>query len=675
MGKQNIIKADRAGFCPGVKRSFNRLLECSLKHGSGATLGPLVHNDEVISYLNERSIKVVDSPERVNSGFIAIRTHGITSKLKKEIENNKNILTVDLTCPHVKKVQEKVADLTSKDIQVIIFGDRDHPEVIGLTGWGKTRVYVVESNKELDQLQLQGQVAMIAQTTADPVSYKNAKEYFLRIYPEGIVEDTICKETERRLEEAFNLAQRVEYIIVIGSANSANTKALFEYCRLMKPSCRITNARELDRFNIAKYATIGITAGASTPPWTIKEVLEKLENEKMDVEKEEQFDFDTNIRVAQPGEQIVGKIARVTNEEVLVDIGSKSEAILPVKEVHLNDGETLEELFSPEDEIEVTVMASEDDEGRVIVSHRQLAQSKRAEELKKNYEEQTVMKGVVKQVVKAGIVVDLGAGIEGFLPGSQVDVKYLPDFNQFHEQEIEFVILEYDRDNRKIILSRKKVMEDELKRIKEETLKNLKVGSNVSGTVKRLTKFGAFIDIGGIDGLIHISELSWDRVSHPSEVLKVDDEVEVEVLEIVPKKERISLSLRKTMPDPWFANIEGLETGNVVNGKVTRLTDFGAFIELFPGVEGLAHISQIADYHIEHPNEVLKVGESVDVKVLDIKNENKRISLGLNDPKGTISGVSFSDSNEENGSNVTIGDLFGDLFSSEGLLPPNGKKD
>jgi len=673
MHKCEIIKAERAGFCSGVKGSFNRLLQYSEKYGSGSTLGPLVHNSDVIDYLEKRSINVIHNPDDADKGFVAIRTHGISPLIKKKLQQKKQLAVLDLTCPHVKKVQKIVADLSSKGIQVIIFGDRLHPEVVGLVGWADENAYVVKTKEELAQLNTQGEVALVAQTTACPNKFREAQEYFKHLYPSGIVEDTICQETERRLQEALTLAQRVDFIIVVGSAESANTNALFEYCRQLKPACRITNARELDRLTIKKYNKIGITAGASTPPWTIKEVMEKLENDRMDVENEERFEFTNDIRITQPGEQVKGKVARVTDDEVFVDIGSKTEAILPAKEVHLGEGETLAEKFAPEDDIEVTVLEIDDQEG-VIVSHRLLGRKKREEELKDNYENQKVMKGLVKHVVKAGVIVDLGAGIEGFLPGSQMDVKYLPDFKEFVNEEIEFMILEHDDDKNKIILSRKKVIEGELNKQREETLKNLKVGTTIPGIVKRLTKFGAFIDIGGIDGLIHISELSWDHVTHPSEVLKVDDKVEVSVLEVSPKKERISLSLRKTMPDPWHNTIDGLESGQVINGKVTRLTDFGAFVELFPGVEGLAHISQLADYHIEHPSEILKVGEKVEVKVLDIKHDNKRISLGLNEMRGSSAGVSFAGAEDESGGSVTIGDLFGDLFSSEGLLSVNDKK-
>ncbi|MDZ4131567.1 MAG: S1 RNA-binding domain-containing protein, partial [Dethiobacteria bacterium] len=255
---------------------------------------------------------------------------------------------------------------------------------------------------------------------------------------------------------------------------------------------------------------------------------------------------------------------------------------------------------------------------------------------------------------------------EGFMPGSLVDTKYIPDFKEFKDQELRFIILEYDREKGKLILSRRKVLEAENAKDKEATLGAIKVGSTITGTVKRLTDFGAFVDVGGIDGLVHISELSWERVNHPSEVLKVGEEVEVKVLEVIMEKERISLSIRKTQADPWSKAISDLETGQLITGKVTRLVNFGAFIEIKPGVEGLAHISQLADFHVKHPSEVLKEGEEVEVKIIELKPKAKRISLSLKDASGVLvaTGTTSSGDSTDNG-NVTLGDVFGDMFDRD----------
>ena len=663
-----IIVAEKAGFCSGVKRAINTILEESEQYGSGSILGPLVHNEDVTDYLNKRSINSITELKEISGSFLAVRTHGVTPAILAEMKQLKEIKVVDLTCPRVKNVQKIAADLQEKAIKIIIFGDSKHPEVEGLIGWAGGNAVVVSSLEELEQLKLEPPAALIAQTTSSPDQFIRAREYFLKQVPGGLIYDTLCPETKLRQEEAIDLAQRVEALVVVGSKSSANTKVLFDCCRQLKPSCRVNNAWELDPSFLRQYKVFGVTAGASTPPWTIKEVVEKMENENLEVKKEEQFQFEGEILVAQVGEQVTGIVARVTEEEVYVDIGGKTEAILPVAEVHLEEGETLMNYFSPEDEIELTVLDTDDQEGKVIVSHKRLAREKRIHELEKNLAEEVILEGKVKQVVPAGIIIDLGSGIEGFMPGSLVDTKYIPDFNEFKDLDIKFKILEYDREKNKLILSRRIVIEEDNAKMKDETLRAIKVGSTVTGAVKRITDFGAFVDIGGIDGLVHISELSWERVTHPGEVLQVGDQIDVKVLEVIPEKERISLSIRKTQPDPWTKSIEELENGQLITGKVTRLVNFGAFIEIMPGVEGLAHISQLADYHVKHPSEILKEGEEVEVKIIEVKPKAKRISLSLKDARGVMIAPGSAEGNNTENGNVTLGDVFGNLFDKENLI-------
>ena len=659
-----VILAEKAGFCSGVNRAVNHLLDQAARYGSGSTLGPLVHNEEVVDYLKKRSIISVERPEDARGSFLAIRTHGVTPELLGRLYKLKNFTIIDLTCPRVQRVQKKAAQLREMGYKVIIFGNADHPEVKGLMGWAGGDATVISSITELRDLVVEPPAGLIAQTTSDPELYEEVKHIFKAKNPESEVYDTLCPETKLRQGEIINLAQRVEALIVVGSGSSANTKALYDCCRQLKPSCRITNARELPQIFTERYKSFAITAGASTPPWTIKEVVESMENENLDVKNEEEFDFDVEIKVAQVGEQVTGKVARVAEEEVYVDIGAKTEAILPLSEVHLDKDQGLTDLFTPEDDIEVTVLETDEQEGKVIVSHKRLARDKRINEIEQAHSEETIIEGIVKQVVSAGLVVDLGSGVEGFMPGSLVDIKFIPDFNEFKDQAIQFKVIEFNRERGKIILSRKIILEDEAAKKKEETLQSLEVGSTITGTVKRLTNFGAFVDVGNIDGLVHISELAWERVEHPSEVLKNGEQVEVKILEVIPEKERISLSIRKTQPDPWSRAVEELESGQIINGKVTRLVNFGAFIELKTGVEGLAHISQLADYHVNHPSEVLTEGEEVEVKILEVKPKAKRISLSIKDAKGTSVSSEQTEINEEEDGSVTLGDVFGNLFEN-----------
>jgi len=715
-----IIIAKIAGFCSGVNRAVNCLLEEAKKSGEGSTLGPIVHNEEVVEYLQQNHISAVNNAEEVRGSYLAIRTHGVAPKVFNDISKREDLRVIDLTCPRVKKVQEIAADSAGKGLAVIIFGNRAHPEVEGLLGWAGDDAVVISSLEELKELKVNTPSVLIAQTTGNPNIYREIQKEYKKKDPKGQIYDTLCPETELRQKEVIELAQRVEALLVVGSESSANTKTLYDSCRQLKPSCRVTSAEELDLGFIRQHRVIGVTAGASTPPWTIKEVVERMENESMEeknevtekeetqIEREEQLeaeqektdevetvqeegpnvneeqdqaadevegqgetenqaelDFAVDVKVAREGEQVTGKVARVTDEEVFVDIGSKTEAILPVNEVHLNQGQTLADIFAPEDDLEVTVLDVDDQEGKVVVSHKRLAREKRLKELEEALEKETILEGKVKQVVSAGIVVDLGSGVEGFMPGSLVDTRYIQDFNEFKDLEVRFKVQEYDREKGKLILNRRKVMEEESSRKREETLNSLEIGSNITGTVKRLTDFGAFVDVGGIDGLVHISELSWERVKHPKEVLKVGDEIEVKVLEVIPEKERISLSIRKTQPDPWIKATADLESEQLISGTVTRLVNFGAFVEIKPGVEGLAHISQLADYHVKHPSEVLSEGQEVEVKILEVKPKAKRISLSIKDSNGVmVASQNTAVDDAENG-NVTLGDVFGSLFDSE----------
>ncbi len=668
-----VILAEKAGFCSGVKKAVETLLEVAEIKGSGSTLGPLVHNEEVTDYLKRHGISIVDQPEDAGGSFIAVRTHGVTPQMLDRLQSGENLEIINLTCPRVGRVQKIAAELREMGFTTYIFGDKNHPEVIGLIGWAGECAVPISSLEELENLDIVEPAALIAQTTANPDSYKMAGEILNNKAPNALVYQTICPETKLRQEEASELAKRVEALVVVGSETSANTNTLYNCCRRLKPTCRVKNAWELDRSFLERYTVIGVTAGASTPPWTIKEVVERMENENsesMEVtseeKSEEKFEFNEDVKVAQVGEQVTGKVARATEDEVFIDIGAKTEAILPLAEVHLPEGKTLAEVFIPEDSIEVTVLEIDEQEGKVVVSHKRLARENRLKELEEALEKDQIIEAPVKQIVGAGMVIDLGNGIEGFMPGSLVDVRFIPDFNEFKDQVVSFKILEFDRDKGKLILTRKKIMEEEMIQAKGETLKAIEVDSTINGTVKRLTDFGAFVDVGGIDGLVHISEMSWDRVNHPSEVLKVGDQIEVKVLEVNPEKERISLSIRKTLPDPWTSAAEDLQSGQIMTGKVTRLVNFGAFIELKPGVEGLAHISQLADFHVKHPSEVLSEGEEVEVKVIEVKTKSKRISLSLKEAGGVsvVSGSASSSSDGDNG-NVTLGDLFGSLFDSE----------
>jgi len=658
-----IRLAAKAGFCSGVARAVDLVLSES---GSGvrvSTLGPLVHNEAVVQRLQESGVEVVEEPEAVTEGILVIRTHGISPAILKRCRET-NVLMRDLTCPRVKKAQKLAAELSAERTQIIICGDPRHPEVAALVGWSDERAIVVSSAEDLKNIELATPTALLAQTTVGRESFEKICSVFLALAPEGKVFDTLCPETERRQEEALRLAGEADAVVVVGGAISANTDVLVKICGHIRPTCRVADPGELDFDFLRRHRKIFVTAGASTPHWMIKEVVESMEKEGFVVEEEAMLEDGAVFSSVQAGEQVEGKVVRVTADEVFLDIGYKTEALLPRNEVYLSEGEILTDLFAPGGEIEVTVLKV-DEHDQVTVSHKRLAKEKRWQELELSFAEARVEEGQVKQVVPAGMVVDLGSGIEGFMPGSLVDLRFIPDFKQFSGSRVQFIIIEYNREKDKVILSRKKVLAEESARNKSAALSMLKVGSIIPGVVRRLADFGVFVDVGGIDGLIHISELAWERVGHAKDVLKVGDKIEVKVLEVIPERERVSLSLRQAQPDPWAKAVKDLKEGQILIGKITRVVNFGAFVELKPGVEGLVHVSQIADYHLKHPSEVLHEGEDVRVKILEIKTGAKRISLSVKEAgDATQEQINVAEKNADNGS-VTLRDLFGDLFEQE----------
>ena len=814
--------AKHAGFCSGVKEAVEAALRESSRGGAVWTLGSLVHNEAVTAYLARHNIRAVENVSDAAAGTLIIRTHGVGPAVLEEAQRREQIKVVDLTCPKVRRVQKLAQRIGQSGAHLIIYGDFKHPEVKGVIGWAgdDAEVDVVASVEELRQLEIKPSAVLIAQTTGKNTAYEEIKKEFLQLCPGGKVYDTLCPETGRRQAEAARLAQEVAAMVVIGSRSSANTGALAEACRRLKPTLWLTGAAELDLEFLQRYRHIGVTAGASTPHWMIKEVVERMENEKLDLDvgkeetvteevsldaegadsektvrdgdetseenpgeegpgesapeeavteepasepeataeapaeetvieetapaeeelpeeeiapadelsgeetapaeeefpeeetapvdelpeeklpeeetaepaeksasdkdeepaepeeteadgeteekPEETFDFTEALNLVQVGEQIVGKVVRAAEDEVYLDIKYKTEALLPAKEVHLQEGETLADRFEPGQEIEVTIIDIEDRDSKVVVSHKRLSRHARWQELARSLEEKTTEEGKVKQVVNAGMVLDLGEGIDGFMPGSLVDLRYIPDFKPFFGETLKFKVIELNREKDKVILSRKKVIEEENLLKKEETLQSLEIGSTIPGIVRRLTDFGAFVDVGGVDGLVHISEIAWERVEHPREALKVGQDIEVKVLDVIPEKERISLSLRRTQPDPWTKAMQELVDGEIISGKITRLVNFGAFVELRPGVEGLVHISQIADYHVKHPSEVLEEGETVDVKILELKPAKKRISLSLKDARtGDYQKMDSGEGAEDESSGtVTIGDVFGDLLGN-----------
>lgn len=722
-----IIMARHAGFCSGVKKAVNIALN-EAGTGSKHTIGPLIHNKHVVEDLKEKGIIPIDSIDDIKEGTVIIRSHGVTPSILQKAKD-KGLNIIDATCPFVKKAQKIVYDLSMENHNIVIVGDHGHPEVEALLGWSGDRAYIVKSSNEVNNLMLDAkeQVALIAQTTQPEENLQNVLE---TLEKEGIkvkVFNTICRAAYNRQEAAKALANQVDVMIVIGGYDSANTLKLVDLCSKLCPTYHIEDYEALDKKWFESKNIIGITAGASTPDWIIEGVIEKMthfnedkpelekqadeleEKETAEVEKEEgnlknteaqdnsdeeyELSFSENNKDKEAKEEksekdnndmygymndkaktlnkwdiVKGKVVRVDKEEVMVDIGGKTEGIIPLNELSVFPQKDPLNILQSGDEVEVQVIKVEDKEGNPILSKKRADRIRAWEKLQIAYDNDTIIEGKVIEVVKGGVLVDVG--LRGFIPASLIGRSYIENLENYLDENLRLKVIELDKSKNKLVLSQKAVLDEEQEKKRNETWNSLKEGKIITGTIQRLTDFGAFVDIGGIDGLLHVSEISWGRVEYPKDVLEEGQEIEVQVLNLDKEKDRISLSLKRLLDNPWHNIDEKYSEGSIVKGKVVRTTSFGAFVEIEPGIEGLVHISQLAEEHVKKTEDVLSVGDEIPVKIMSMNSQEQKMSLSLKEAQSEINKNSHSASSDNNEANVQqqddpgikIGDLYGDLL-------------
>lgn len=627
-----VMLAPKAGFCFGVKRALEATLDKTGERSKPVyTLGPLIHNPQVVQELADKGITAVNNVNELDAGAgtVIIRSHGVGPETLREAANKK-IEIIDATCPFVKKAQQLARELYEQGYRVVVVGDKQHPEVTGIVGWTENTGVVVESPAEADNLPPTGKYGVISQTTQPEENFQG----IVRVLEEKGVEvkayNTICHATRERQDEAVKLADKVDAMVVVGGKNSANTQKLARLCQKTgTPTFHIETARELEKIDFSRVLTVGLTAGASTPDWIIEEVKRKMEelNQLEREDEKKQMEEALAVRELHRGDIINGTVVQVRDDEVLVDVGGKSEGVIPLRECSCCDIRSPREMFKVGDEVKVMVIKVQDEEGKILLSKRKVDAEKAWEMLAELAEKHGNIEGTVTEVVKGGLLLDVG--IQAFMPASLVERGYVDNLQQYIGQTLTARVIEVRRDARKVILSRKAVLEEVYEKQKTSTWAEIEEGQVRKGTVKRLTNFGAFVDIGGVDGLLHVSEMAWHRVGQPSEVLKEGDEIEVFVLSVDRQHEKISLSLKKVLPSPWTGITEKYPVGKVIKGKVVRLAPFGAFIELEPGVDGLAHISQLSDRRVNHPSDVLAVGQEVEAKIIEIDEVKGKISLTL----------------------------------------------
>lgn len=622
-----IKVAKTAGFCYGVKRAVDGVYEEIEKSNQIATLGHLIHNPQVIEDLAEKGVfsyeKVSDIPKDCT---VVIRAHGVGKQVYEEIGDRAYI---DLTCPFVSKIHRIVSKHHNEGCQIVIVGDKTHPEVIGINGWCDNEAIIInDKNYEIDEILAQKTLCIVAQTTINREFFGQIVQNIKKTCKSTLIFDTICSATKDRQKEAEELSRNSDMMLVIGGRESSNTRKLFE---ISKRNC--PNTYHIETFEDLPqektYNKIGITAGASTPGGIIEEVVkamsENVKNEENFAELFEQYESKT----LNNGDIIDGTVVEVRNNEVIIDLGGfKYNGQLAADQ--LTDDPSLKpsDVVKEGDTIKVYVVGVNDGEGKVVLSRKKLVAMESWNKIKAAYEEGKTLEGKIIKAVKGGVIA-LTDGSQVFIPARQASGRFVQDLQSLVGTTVTYKIIEIDERRKRVIGSVRVIIEAERKEKEDKFWADVEVGKKYQGTVKSLTSFGAFVDIGGVDGLVHISELSWNKIKHPSEVVKEGDVLDVYIKDINAETKKISLGFKKIEDNPWTIAQSKLNVGDVVNCKIVRMMPFGAFAEIMPNVDGLIHISQIADRRIGKPEDVLTIGEEVEAKITEINWEDKKISLSI----------------------------------------------
>lgn len=651
-----VILAKHHGFCYGVKRAVKIAQDSVSLEGKAYTLGPIIHNPQMVEKLANEGVGMVHSLDDIRQGTVIVRSHGVGPKVYEQAEE-KGLTLVDATCPHVKKAQMAAYELSEAGYQVIIVGEKSHPEVKSIFEWSKNRAIIIEHEAELNDIVFFNKVGVVAQTTFSGEEFQKIVDSLIERVENVKVERTICNATEKRQEAAVELANQVDMMIVIGGKNSANTTRLAELClKKNKHTYHIETVNEInDNWFNKGINTIGITAGASTPDWLIEEVYHKMN-------QMENFLGD-DLKEIQQGDIVQGKIISIYNNEVFVDIGYKSEGIIPINELAFPQPENIEDIIKIGGKIDVFVVEVDGKNG-LVLSKIRADKVVAWDKIKDAMLNKTVLELKVLEAVKAGLVLSV-FGLRGFVPASQIDLHYIEDLTQYVGNAYSFIIIEVDKDKQKVILSRRSLLEIEKAKKENELFDSLAINQILEGSVKRFVKYGAFIDIGGFDGLLHISDMAWHRVKDPAEIMSIGDIVKVMVTKIDKEAKRISLSLKDIVRDPWLDKVDLIKEGMIVQGKVTKLMDFGAFVKFNGALEGLVRLNELTEKRIHKAEEVVNIGDDLKVKVIQIDRKNKRIGLSLLQVKQDAEREEFKKYiQHQEAVNDTLGDKFGHLFKN-----------
>lgn len=630
----SVILAEKSGFCFGVQRAVDEAISTRKIYGKDIyTLGPLIHNDDVVHYLMDRGIYPI---EIENMDFlkpddmVIIRSHGVSFSVL-DILKKKGINVINATCPYVSNIQAKASKYYNLGYSIIIVGDKTHPEVIGINGWCNNEAIISKDGSDIKNVP--NKVCVLSQTTEKQENWEKVLNVIIKGSKEILAFNTICSATTIRQMSAEELSKKVDVMIVLGGKNSSNTTKLYEIC---KKNCintiHVENSGEIpdEIINKKNHLTIGVTAGASTPDWIIKEAIIKMsDNERNEINEQLAF-MERNDKQIIVGETVKGEIISVSNKQAFLNIGYKIDGILPAEEVAKDENADLTDIIKIGQTIEVKVISRRSEDGYVVLSRIELEREEAYKEIKTARDNDETLNVIVKEAVNGGLVASY-KGARIFVPASHVELYHVENLEDYIGKNLDVKIIEMKEERRstRIVASRREMLKTEKAAKDEKAWETLEKDTVVEGEIKRLTDFGAFVDVHGVDGLLHVSEISWGRVSKPSDVLNIGDKVRVYILDLDKEKKKISLSMKKLQENPWNNVDIKYPIGNIVLGKVVRFAAFGAFVELEPGVDGLVHISQISHKRINKPEEALTIGQTVKAKILDVSKENKKIGLSI----------------------------------------------
>ena len=627
----NVILAKTAGFCFGVNRAVTLTYDLLQQGHKVATLGPLIHNNQVVGDLEAKGALTCADVDAVPDGYeVVIRSHGVPSDVYEKI-STRSLVYHDATCPFVAKIH-RIAELAGKKgALLLVAGDAEHPEVKGIVGHtsGKVRVFadLPELQKLLPEILQQESITVVAQTTFRVESWEKCKAFLKKECTKAEIFDTICNATWARQQEAEDLSQKCDHMVVIGGHHSSNTQKLLQVAARHTKAINVETADELDKDWLNGARIVGVTAGASTPSSIIEEVLNSMSEEIRDDMSFEEMLAASEAKPLYAGKIVKAKVISVSPTECVVGIdGSKHTGIVKLSEMSHDPNAKMEDLVKVDDDLDLVVIKTNDQEGVDTLSRVRFEAQKGMKDVSEAAENGTVMEGDVMEANKGGVVVNV-KGVRVFVPRSQATLRRDEDYTKLVGQHVQLVITECA--GRKIVGSINKVSAEANKAKREEFWANVEVGKKYTGVVKSLTSYGAFVDVGGVDGLCHISELSWSNIKHPSEVVKVGDEIEVYVKSYDPENQKVSLGYKKEEDNPWVKLENEVPVGTEFDAPVVSITKFGAFVRIMPGIDGLVHISEISNERVNKVSDVLKVGDTVRVKLTAVDFDRKRISLSM----------------------------------------------